>query len=234
MTSFRRFWIGGGGALLPLLVTVLGVDLSGTIDHLGDYTAGIYVGVFIRYLAMFIAGGIIAALNSDEVRPIKLVQLGIAAPALIATYVNAQSPKEAPAETAPPAHSTAPSGALDFISPAYGMDAKELPKQIVVAGFFSDILKGATNSLPSLNTRKSPPKAANQSALKDAIDAAHKSAAAATAAADKAKAAADEAAAHPSAEATAAAKQAAADAASAAQKAQADLKALQDAAAAVK
>jgi hypothetical protein len=94
MTSSTRFWIGGGGAMLPLLVTLLAVDLGPLIDHPSALSIGTYVGAAIRYIVLFAIGGIVAALNSDEVQPVKLVQLGIAAPALISTYVNAQPPKQ--------------------------------------------------------------------------------------------------------------------------------------------
>jgi hypothetical protein len=235
MSNSRRFWIGGGGALLPLLITLLGVDLSGIIDHASDYSVGIYVGAVIRYLAMFTAGGVVAALNSDEQSPIKIVQLGIAAPALIATYVNAQTPKPPPPDTTAPSHATSPTGALNFIAPAYGMDVEKLPKRLVVAGgFFTDVLKGATNSLPAIATVSPAAKAIDKRALERAIDDARKSATEAAAAAHNAAVAADKAASQPTAEATAASKKSATDASLAAQKANSDIKALQDAAKAVK
>jgi hypothetical protein len=56
MSNWRRFWVGGWSALLLLLVTLLGVDLGGIIDRVFDYSVGVYVGAFIRYLAMFTAG----------------------------------------------------------------------------------------------------------------------------------------------------------------------------------
>src|SRR5277367_3721758 len=96
MTPWQRFWIGGGGALLPVIATLLALDLGSMIDHYKDYTVGAYVGTTIRYALLFVLGGAVASLNYDEVQPIKLVQLGIAAPALVASYVNAaQAPKTA-------------------------------------------------------------------------------------------------------------------------------------------
>ena len=72
MTTSNRFWIGGGGALLPLLVTLLAVDLAPLIDNAPHLTIGTYVGAAIRYLLLFAIGGVVAALNSDEIQPIKL------------------------------------------------------------------------------------------------------------------------------------------------------------------
>ena len=116
MTHWRRFWIGGGGALLPLLVTLLAVDLAYIIDYYRDYTFGTYVGTALRYVLLFAAGGAVAALNTDEINPIKLVQIGIAAPALIASYVNAQPSRVASL----PDHSSI--AVLSFISPVNAME----------------------------------------------------------------------------------------------------------------
>jgi hypothetical protein len=132
MTYWTRFWIGGGGALLPLLVTLLAVDIGPLIDKAPHLTIGTYVGAAIRYLVLFTLGGIVAALNSDEVQPIKLVQLGIAAPALISTYVNAQSLKPPPAQTAAVQSRMF---SLDVISSAHAADARARDEgRILTAG----------------------------------------------------------------------------------------------------
>jgi len=124
MTGWHRFGIGGTGALLPVLVSLLAVDLAYIIDHFREYTLGIYVGTALRYMLLFILGGVVAALNSDERKPIKLVQLGIAAPALVASYMNAQvAPRQVKAES------------IGFISVANAKDAKRsVEAAIVLAG----------------------------------------------------------------------------------------------------
>jgi len=145
MTTSNRFWIGGGGALLPLLVTLLAVDLAPLIDNAPHLTIGTYVGAAIRYLLLFAIGGVVAALNSDEIQPIKLVQLGIAAPALISSYVNAQQPK-------PPTQTTAVQirmVSLDVVSSAHaaGIGARD-DRPVVMAQFFQDVFKSVIAPLP--------------------------------------------------------------------------------------
>jgi hypothetical protein len=219
MTFWTRFWIGGGGALLPLLVTLLAVDLGPLIDGASQFSLGTYVGAAIRYLVLFTLGGIVAALNSDEVQPIKLVQLGIAAPALIATYVNAQSPK-------PPAVQTAAVHArmlsLNVISSVQAAQAGVGGDgRIVVAEFLTDLLRSATAPL-----QRTAPPAQNQADVDRAIANARSSAASATAAAAKAAADAAKLDHQSTPEAISSVQRSADDARTAAQKAQSDVKAL--------
>ncbi len=133
-SGMRRFWIGGAGALLPLLVTLLALDLAPIIDHPDRITLGIAVGTTIRYVALFALGGVVALLNSDEDKPIKLVQLGIGAPALIASMLNAGSP-------AAPRISL-----LDVlgVGSAYAQDSKQV---LVAQGFLGDVLRSVTGSV---------------------------------------------------------------------------------------
>jgi hypothetical protein len=150
MTSSTRFWIGGGGALLPLLVTLLAVDLGALIDNAPHISFGTCVGAAIRYLVLFTIGGVVAALNSDEVQPIKLVQLGIAAPALISTYVNAQPPK-------PPTQAAAAQVrmfSLGVVSSAHaaGIGAGE-DRPILMADFFSVVLRAVAGAAACLSRR---------------------------------------------------------------------------------
>ena len=141
MTAWERFWIGGGGALLPVVATLLAVDLGSMIDHYRDYTFGAYVGTAIRYALLFILGGVVASLNYDEVQPIKLVQLGIAAPALVASYVNAaQVPKTASIAPTVQIAKRLPH-AFNFVSTAQAEEVSEAP--VVLAGdFLSNVLLG--------------------------------------------------------------------------------------------
>jgi len=231
MNGWRRFWIGGGGALLPMLVTLLALDLASLIDHAGEFSMGTYVGAAIRYVILFVLGGIVAALNSDEVQPIKLVQLGIAAPALVASYVNAQPPKsDVPPQ---PRHAT-----LDLISSAQAMDQIRAPRgTLVLAGFLADVLQGIAVPLPSIRppnipvnpTAPAPTPPATPNINKDASEALQNtvdSAKQAAEAAEKAAAAARDAAEQPSPENIRAVKEKANEAATAAQRAASDAKTL--------
>ena len=213
----RRFWLGGAGALLPLLVTLLAADLPGIIDHYRDYTVGTYVGTALRYVILFVAGGGVAALNSDEKSAIKLVQLGIAAPALISSYVNAQTPA-APRQPARTATSI-------FVSPANAFVLSshlQVTPGIQNADFLSDVFRGAVNPLQSVP----PSHVAIAPSLKEEAESkaalARESAAKAEAAAKKAKADTEAAAANPSPESQNAAKKSTAEALSAAEKAVGD------------
>lgn len=143
----RRFWIGGGGALLPLLVTLIATDLSSIIDHYDLLTPGLVVGTGIRYLALFVLGGIVAMANTDEQKAIKLVQLGIAAPALISSYLNVGSPS---------------GGALadmSLIRPAIAAPMAEPGASVQVAGFLRDVLRGSTGTVGEAVKKEPPPRA---------------------------------------------------------------------------
>ena len=41
MSGLKRFWIGGSGALLPLLITLIGADLAVMIDQHDQLTPGV-------------------------------------------------------------------------------------------------------------------------------------------------------------------------------------------------
>ena len=145
-----RFAISGGGALLPILATLLALDLPSIIDNPHQYTLGVYVGTTLRYLLLFVLGGVVAALNSDEKRPIKLVQLGIAAPALISAYANASPPRNSLGGPVPPTSITR-SGLLDFVSDARATEGEYLPQGKVMlasSDIWTDILRGIQGSVP--------------------------------------------------------------------------------------
>jgi hypothetical protein len=88
MSKRTAFFLGGLGGLLPVLASVLAVDLAPIIDHPGSLTLGNYLGYAIRVVVLIILGGTMALLNDEVRQPLTLVQLGIAAPALITAYIN--------------------------------------------------------------------------------------------------------------------------------------------------
>ena len=99
MTMAHRFWFGALGGFLPALISLLSVDIGALIDN-PNITTGHVVGAIIRYAILLILGGVGAMLN-DENKPFKLVQLGIAAPAVLASLVNAQANAMPPATPVP-------------------------------------------------------------------------------------------------------------------------------------
>lgn len=90
MTSHKRFLLGGSGALMPVLVSFLAVDIGAALNSEFYLTTANMVGIAIRYVILFIIGGVIAYLHEDEHKPFKLFELGIAAPALITSLITAQ------------------------------------------------------------------------------------------------------------------------------------------------
>lgn len=245
MPGWKRFWYGGCGAFLPLLVTLLAADLSAVIDNPNKFSVGVYVGSGIRYVALFVLGGAVAWLNTDEFKPIKLVQIGIAAPALIASYLNSP-PQKSTANVSTPVHAIR---GIGIVSTAHAGDdglAPDRVRRIIVAeSFFSDVVKGATNSFSAIEsahqfevkpsaTRSgdagSPPSDdARSDDLRRMIDDAHKSAEEAAVAARRAAREANRAAFERSPAALQQAKASASDASVAARKAQSDIKALENA-----
>lgn len=147
----RRFWIGGGGALLPLLVTLIATDLSSIIDHYDQLTPGLIVGTVIRYMALFVLGGVVAMANTDERKAIKLVQLGIAAPALISSYLNVGSPSGGKVSSMVSLGVVAEAQAAE---PARRADATD---GIQVAGFLRDVLRGSTGTVGEAVQQDRPP-----------------------------------------------------------------------------
>ena len=96
MTRKEVFFFGAVGGVLPILVSILSIDLSPIIDHPDSLTLGNYIGYGIRVFGLLVAGGIVALMNSNVKTPITLVQLGVTAPALLTSFINAASPvKEA-------------------------------------------------------------------------------------------------------------------------------------------
>ncbi|MBY5374187.1 hypothetical protein [Rhizobium leguminosarum] len=134
MNRITRFSIGGLGGLLPVLATLITVDLTvfqALIDK-QDFTTGMCAGYCIRVLSLVLLGGIVAALNSEVVNPLSLVQIGIAAPALVTSYLSAAS--------IPPSQKDAFLEGI-FLSPAYAAEEKRGEYE-VADGFLSDFAIG--------------------------------------------------------------------------------------------
>lgn len=95
MTSFKRFLIGGAGALSVFAFWAAVTDLetiANGIRHLrhGGGDAWIYVfGYLIRACGLFVSGGIAAGVfHPNEKTAAKLFQLGMAGPALMAAVLG--------------------------------------------------------------------------------------------------------------------------------------------------
>ena len=147
MTRWARFGIGGLGGLLPVLASLLAVDLTAIaaiVDHQVTVSLGLCVGYTLRVLVLFTLGGVMAVLNSEIQNPLALVQIGIAAPALLTSFVSGTAINQ----TQRPVRQ-----ALSFISTAMA-DEPRPNSSIQTAQFFNDVLKGLTPGLGQQPPRK--------------------------------------------------------------------------------
>lgn len=80
-----KIFLGGLGALTPVIMNLLAVDLEKLLINI---TLISVIAYMIKVLILFYIGGMVAYLNKDENKPIKLFQLGIYAPAMIIAFMN--------------------------------------------------------------------------------------------------------------------------------------------------
>ncbi len=86
MKTWKKIFIGGLGALTPIIMNLLVVDLEVLLVKLTVFAV---LGYVIRVVVLFYLGGITAFLHRDENSPVKIFELGIVAPALITALINA-------------------------------------------------------------------------------------------------------------------------------------------------
>ncbi len=98
LTTRNKILIGGLGALTPIIMNLLVIDLENLLLNLTIISVIAYI---IKVAILFYIGGIVAYLNKDEQKPIKLFQLGIYAPAMIIAFMNT-NPLQTSATDIPP------------------------------------------------------------------------------------------------------------------------------------
>lgn len=86
MSTSKKILIGGLGALTPIILNLLVIELEALLLKLTLFAV---IGYLIRVIVLFYLGGIMAFLHKDENNPIKIFELGIVAPALITAMLNA-------------------------------------------------------------------------------------------------------------------------------------------------
>ena len=139
MSNVQRFAIGGLGGLLPIIVSLLSYDLTSVIDHIDLLNPGVYVGSLLKVIIWFGLGGILAVFTDASTKPVTLLWTGIAAPALITSYINGSY---VPGPIGQTSHSAA-------VSSAYAAEASsQIP--IVRVDFVGDVVKGITTPLPKI------------------------------------------------------------------------------------
>lgn len=85
LSTRDKILIGGLGALTPIIMNLLVIDLEKLLINITVISVIAYI---IKVAILFYIGGIVAYLNKDEQKPIKLFQLGIYAPAMIIAFMN--------------------------------------------------------------------------------------------------------------------------------------------------
>lgn len=153
MTPQKRFILGGLGALLPIiasLVNLVEIDMN-------TLTSGKIVGATIKDCALFFLGGFLAYLHEDEIKPFKIVQIGIASPALILALMSSsniaelqkqlkqskeESQKISHPEMLPPKNDKEHAKTTTFDFSIIKSAHAETGEKLYLAGFFSDVVKG--------------------------------------------------------------------------------------------
>ena len=126
---------------MPVLVSFLAIDVGAALGNETNLTTGNIIGFAVRYVILFSVGGVVAYLHEDEMKPFKLFELGIAAPALITSLITAQGMVVSPSQsTADQTTFNGPS----IISSAYaGSEFHDLQKIVLAGNLFGDIVNGA-------------------------------------------------------------------------------------------
>ena len=119
MKTYKKILIGGFGALTPIIMNLLVIDLEVLLVKLTLFAV---LGYIIRVIILFYLGGMTAFLHKDEDSPVKIFELGIVAPALITALINAGQidvPKVDLTGT------TEQTSTIQFVSSAYAQTPQE-------------------------------------------------------------------------------------------------------------
>lgn len=148
LTTRGKILIGGAGALAPIILNLLVVDLNTTFANISSVKV---LGYLIRVGVLFLLGGAMAYFHKNEKSALRLLELGIIAPALFTGVLNGTTninEANLRAGNAPPA---ATASVSDFFIPtAYAMaDGQEvktysLPEESVTSQLWQGI-SGAKN-----------------------------------------------------------------------------------------
>lgn len=122
LTTRRKIMIGGVGALTPIVLNLLVVDLKTTF---ATTTALVLVGYLIRVVGLFYLGGLVAYFHKDEKNALKLFELGIVAPALITALMNGTTNVQNVNLRAGTEPAAATAGLTDFFIPTVYAQTKD-------------------------------------------------------------------------------------------------------------
>ena len=93
MTTKKRVLIGAIGGITPYLLTLAMIDVEQALRGFDLFAA---LGLAMRCLVLIFAGALVAYFHETEQDEFKLFQLGVAAPALLATGINGYSAAQKP------------------------------------------------------------------------------------------------------------------------------------------
>lgn len=119
MNPRMRFLIGGAGAIAPFVIGAITVDLAVVLS---DLTPMAFLGWLVRLAVYFlIGGGYVLIFNKTVEDQAQIFQLGIIAPALLASFINANAPggAEMPVASAPAVERH---GAFSLVPSAYAQE----------------------------------------------------------------------------------------------------------------
>ncbi|MCU0644340.1 MAG: hypothetical protein MUC94_08755, partial [bacterium] len=119
MKTYKKIFIGGLGALTPIIMNLLVIDLEVLLINLTFYSV---LGYSIRVIVLFYLGGLIAYLHKDEINIVKIFELGIVAPALITALLNAGQIDVSKMKAQ---NASNPIGSISFVSAAYAQTNTE-------------------------------------------------------------------------------------------------------------
>ena len=121
MSGKNRFLLGGTGALIPILLSIAIADAAMIGRYIADQPYEL-IGYVIRTAILFALGGIWAYVQTSEVQPLKVLQLGVVAPAMLTVLVNAAN------VTNLRGNEVDGSVSLQIISSAYAQTLPEQPR----------------------------------------------------------------------------------------------------------
>ena len=88
MTGRERFFAGILGALMPVCAILLTLDLTAVFSESSGLSTGHIIGISLQFIIFMFVGGTVAYMHSDEVKAYKLFQIGMATPALLASFTT--------------------------------------------------------------------------------------------------------------------------------------------------
>jgi hypothetical protein len=93
MNAWKRVLWGGGGAVMPIVLSLAVVDAAKVAEY-AESGPNALVGYVLRVVALFAIGALWAYFHRTETEPFKAFQLGLVAPAMITAFINSQNVDE--------------------------------------------------------------------------------------------------------------------------------------------